>query len=407
MRVAVVGAGVGGLTLALALHRRGVEVSVHDRTTGTAAAGDGLGLAGNGMRVLDSLGVGPALRRLGARIPSMQLRDAGGRRLAEYDLGRSGVLGVRRADLVSVLSGALPAGSVHHGHDCVAVEGDDHRAGAVFADGSSVEADVVIGSDGLRSVVRRQLGVPARLRVSSRVALRGFASVEGLGPELTRTQTAWLGGDRHLLAYPVGGDSLVVAGFVPASGEEPGARTSDALARDLRGAFEGWSDEATAVVRRVERVSLYSLSDRDPIEGWSQGRVVLLGDAAHPMLPHTGQGANQALEDAAVLAVLLGSCRSNDLDDIAETLSVYEKSRGARTQRVQLQARRNDALFAGGMTGSEQPPELGWLYDYDAFAVAESAVVGPRNPLRVNKNADEHGRAAGLSHRRGPRRPFA
>ncbi|MFC5142288.1 FAD-dependent monooxygenase [Actinomycetospora rhizophila] len=380
LRVAVVGGGIGGATVALALVRRGVEVAVYERRDGVPPVGSGLGLAANGHRVLAGLGLGPALDRTGAPIPTMRMLAADGAELAHYDTGR--LLGMRRADLVRIVLDGLGPGVVHHGRECVGVDvdGDGDRPVVRFADGSTATADVVVVADGLRSRSAAAVVTPPALRPSGISALRGFVDGHGLPERLATGQNAWLGADRHLLSYPVDRHgTLNFAAFVPrpdGSADEWSFRVDPDT---VRVAYAGWDPEAAAVLARAGEVYRYDLADRDPFAPWSRGRVVLLGDAAHPMLPHMGQGANQAIEDAAVLAALLGEADG----DVPERLATYEATRRPRTDRIQGQSRRNGERFSGardltsaGDSGADG--DLSWVYGYDAPAAGRAAAAGLR-----------------------------
>ncbi|MHC1559798.1 FAD-dependent monooxygenase [Actinomycetospora sp. C-140] len=401
LRVAVVGGGIGGATAALALRRHGVDVAVYERRDTVPPVGSGLGLAGNGYRVLADLGLGPALDDAGAPISAMLLLGADGTEIARYDTGR--LLGMRRADLVRIVLDGLGPGVVHHGRECVAVDvgsdsgadsgpgidtGKGSRTGAGasatrpvvrFADGSAVTADVVVAADGLHSRVAAAVASRPPLRPSGMSALRGFVDSRGLPGHLAADQNAWLGADRHLLAYPVDQHGTVnFAAFVPrptGSADEWSFRVDPDVVRE---AFAGWDPDTAAILGRAHDVYRYDLADRDPFAPWTRAGVVLLGDAAHPMLPHMGQGANQAIEDAAVLAALLAE--AGDPVDVADRLAAYEATRRPRTDRVQGQSRRNGERFAGARhpTSGGENDDLSWVYRYDAPAAGRDAAAAFR-----------------------------
>ncbi|MEJ2864844.1 FAD-dependent oxidoreductase [Actinomycetospora flava] len=368
LRVAVVGGGIGGATAALALRRQGVDVAVYERRETVPPVGSGLGLAGNGYRVLAGLGLGPALDATGAPISTMRMLGADGTEFALYDTGR--LLGMRRADLIRVVLDGLGPGVVHHGRECVGVDPDAGRPIVRFADGSSAVADVVVVADGLRSRTAAVVATPPALRPSGMSALRGFVDGDGLPEHLATGQNAWLGADRHLLCYPVDRHgTLNFAAFVPrpaGNADEWSFRVDPGMVRD---AYAGWDHDAAAILARATDVYRYDLADRDPSAPWTRAGVVLLGDAAHPMLPHMGQGANQAIEDAAVLAALLGG--SGAAAGLAERLAAYEAARKPRTDRIQEQSRRNGERFSGG--DSSPVGDLSWVYGYDAPAAGRAA----------------------------------
>ena len=376
LRVAVVGGGIGGATVALALAHHGVDVAVYERRGTVPPVGSGLGLAGNGQRVLRGLGLGPALEATGAPISTMRMLGADGAGIAHYDSGR--LLGMRRADLIRIVLDGLGPGVVHHGRACAGVDVDADRPVVRLVDGSRAAADVVVVADGLRSRCAAVVATRPMLRASGTSSLRGFVDGGGLPEHLVTGQNAWLGADRHLICYPVDRHgTLNFAAFVPrpaGSADEWSFRVDPEAVRD---AYAGWDDDVAAILARADEVYRYDLADRDPFGPWTRAGVVLLGDAAHPMLPHMGQGANQAIEDAAVLAALLGAAGDGaDLADLADRLAAYEATRKPRTDRIQEQSRRNGERFSGELTSGGDTAttgDLSWVHGYDAPAAGRAA----------------------------------
>ncbi|WP_166659923.1 FAD-dependent monooxygenase [Actinomycetospora succinea] len=375
--MAVVGGGIGGATVALALERHGVDVAVYERRDSVPPVGSGLGLAGNGYRVLEDLGLGPALDGTGAPLATMRMLSADGTEVAHYDTGR--LLGMRRADLIRIVLDGVGPSVVHHGRECVAVEVDTGPPVVRFGDGSCAAADVVVVADGLRSRCAPVVAAPPALRPAGTSALRGFVSADGLPEHLATGQNAWLGPDRHLLCYPVDRHgTLNFAAFVPrpaGSADEWSFRVDPEVVRD---AYAGWDDDAGAILDRASEVYRYDLADRDPFAPWTRAGVVLLGDAAHPMLPHMGQGANQAIEDGAILAALLAEAEG--AADVTERLATYEATRKPRTDRIQRQSRRNGERFSRARdltSGDDSAPteDLSWVYGYDAPAAGRAAAA--------------------------------
>jgi salicylate hydroxylase len=371
LRAVVVGAGVGGTGAALALARAGIDVQVYEQAQQLAEVGAGVSLAPNGLRMLERLGVGEGIGRLGARHVSTQLLLSDGRpvRHEPDQFARAGRnVGIHRADLLGLLARQLPPGTVHTGHRCTGFSQDAASATVGFADGTIAKADVVIGADGIHSVLQGFVVEPAEPAFSGVVAYRGL--VPRLDEHPAGTMRMWAGETKHFLVFPVrAGQLLNYVGFVPSgtSVRESWSAPGDPAA--LAAHFAGWDPAIASVIAAISRPSgsgfQWGMYDRAPLPRWSSGRLTLLGDAAHPMLPHLGQGVNQALEDAVVLATLLGA--SPNSADVPHALARYEELRRDRTARVQLGSRRNGA---GYDSSGRQLTDRRWIYEYDAWAEA-------------------------------------
>jgi salicylate hydroxylase len=328
-------------------------------------------LAPNGLRMLERLGVGEQVRRVGARYASAQLRLPDGRAVQHepYQFAMAGQnVGIHRADLLALLAGQLPPGTVRTGHRCTGFSQDEVSATVGFADGSTATADVVIGADGIHSVLQGFVVAPAKPVFSGVVAYRGL--VPCLEQYPAGTIRMWMGEGRHFLVFPVrAGQLLNYVGFVSsdtAVRESWSARGDPAA---LAAHFAGWDPVIGQVIAAISGPGgsgfQWGMYDRMPLPRWSSGRLTLLGDAAHPMLPHLGQGVNQALEDAVALATLLGA--STDPAGVPQALAAYEGLRRDRTARVQLGSRRQGA---GYDSSGSQLVDRRWIYEYDAWAEA-------------------------------------
>ena len=316
LRAVVVGGGIGGVAAAVALARAGIDVQVHEQARQLAEVGAGVSLAPNGLLMLERLGVGDGIRRLGSPYASSELRLPDGRavRHEPYQFAVAGRnVGIHRADLLALLAGQLPPGTVRTGHRCTDFRqddaGDEGSATAVFADGSTVTADVVIGADGIHSVLQGFVVAPAEPVFSGVVAYRGL--VPRLAGYPDGAIRMWMGEGRHFLVFPVrAGQLLNYVGFVSSGTavRESWSASGDPAA--LAAYFAGWDPLIGRVIAAISGPGgsgfQWGMYDRTPLPRWSSGRLTLLGDAAHPMLPHLGQGVNQALEDAVALATLLG-----------------------------------------------------------------------------------------------------
>ena len=371
LRAVVVGGGIGGIAAGVALTRAGIDVQVHEQAQQLTEVGAGVSLAPNGLRTLERLGVGEGIRRVGARYASAQLRLPDGRAVRHdpYQFSLPGQnTGIHRADLLGLLAGQLPPGTVRTGHRCTGFRQDDASATAVFADGTTATADVVIGADGIHSVLQGFVVAPAEPVFSGVVAYRGL--VPRLAEYPAGTIRMWMGEGRHFLVFPVrAGQLLNYVGFVPSPTaiRESWSAPSDPAA--LAAHFAGWDPVIGRVIAAISGPGgsgfEWGMYDRMPLPRWSSGRLTLLGDAAHPMLPHLGQGANQALEDAVALATLLGA--STSPADVPRALAAYEGLRRDRTARVQLGSRRQGA---GYDSSGSQLIDRRWIYEYDAWAEA-------------------------------------
>jgi salicylate hydroxylase len=371
LRAVVVGGGIGGTAAAVALARAGIDVRVYEQAQRLTEVGAGVSLAPNGLRVLERLGVGEGIRRLGARHTSAELRLSDGQpaRHEAHQFARAGRnVGIHRADLLALLAEQLPPGTVRTGHRCTHFSQDAGSATAGFGNGATATADVVIGADGIHSVLQRYVVEPAEPVFSGVVAYRGL--VPHLEGYPAGTMRMWVGESRHFLVFPVRvGELLNYVGFVPSRASVPESWSAPGDAAALAAHFAGWDPVIGEIIAAITGPGgsgfQWGVYDRAPLSRWGSGRLTLLGDAAHPMLPHLGQGVNQALEDAVVLATLLAACASPA--DVPAALAAYGDLRRDRTARVQLGSRRNGA---GYDSSGSQLTDRRWIYDYDAWAEA-------------------------------------
>ncbi len=371
LRAVVVGGGIGGIAAAGALARAGIDVHVYEQAQQLTEVGAGVSLAPNGLRMLERLGVGEGIRRVGARYASAQLRLSDGQavRHEPYQFAMPGHnVGIHRADLLALLAGQLPPGTVHTGHRCTGFSQDGGSATVGFADGTTATADVVIGADGIHSVLQGFVVTPAEPVFSGVVAYRGL--VPRLEEYPAGTIRMWMGEGRHFLVFPVrDGQLLNYVGFVPSDTAVRESWSAPGDPAALAAHFAGWDPVIGQVIAAIDGPGgsgfQWGMYDRAPLPRWSSGRLTLLGDAAHPMLPHLGQGVNQALEDAVALATLLGATTSPA--GVPGALAAYEGLRRDRTARVQLGSRRQGA---GWDSSGSQLIDRRWIYEYDAWAEA-------------------------------------
>jgi salicylate hydroxylase len=385
LRVAVVGAGLGGLTAAITLQAKGFEVEVFDQVHELSEIGAGISLGGNGMRVVDALGLGRAVREASANLQRISFHDWRSADVAyEHPMGdwydqRFGgpFLGIHRADFHQVLLDAFD-GTPSLGRRCVAVRESADGVELTFADDSTVSADVVVGADGLRSVVRGHVTGSEEAVFSGLSCYRGLVPIGDVPGGERFGLTFFLGPTRHLVAYPVrGGELINFVAYVPDPSWSVESWSFKSSPAEAAAAFEGWTPVVTTMLHHAGEVGRWALYDREPLRQWSTARVTLLGDAAHPMLPHAGQGTNQALEDAAALSFYLSELPP------AEALQRYEQLRKARTRQIQLGSRANAACFQlpDGPAVEERtarllslPEMVGWIHSYDIHAALSGTI---------------------------------
>ncbi|WP_181801196.1 FAD-dependent monooxygenase [Streptomyces shenzhenensis] len=383
-RIAVVGGGIGGLAAAAFLHRAGLTATVHEQAPALAEVGAGLVVAPNAVRLLRRLGVMPHFTRQAVPLDwGWEFRRwADGSVLSVEKL--SGVCErlygertyvIHRADLLDTVKAAVPGDWIRLGARCTAVEPRPDGALLHFADGSRAEADIVIGADGVHSVVRNTLAQPAPPEYSGICAFRTIVPAHS-APDfaLRPAQTLWLGPGRHFVHYPIAGGSAVnVVAFAPAGDYTDESWSATATIEEFHAEFAGWDRRVTDLITAGGIPGRWALLDRAPLRHWSRGRITLLGDAAHPMFPFFAQGAAQSIEDAATLA----RCLAESVDDPEQALKRYESARIERTTRLQQvsHARRDINHLPDGpeqqardatLAGSDPLVNNGWIYGHDA-----------------------------------------
>jgi len=343
LKALICGAGIGGLSAALALARQGWQVDLREKAQRLDEAGAGVQLSPNATRVLQNLGLLEAVLA-GASTPDAVVvrRGHDGAELSRMPLGAGAQLRwgapsvvMHRADLQSVLLDAI-----------LKNPNITLRLNAAKTDLELEGADVLIGADGLRSGIRQALGVAGGLKFTGQVAWRALIPMADVPPALHANETAlWLGAKTHLVHYPLRGATVLnVVAIVEM--DATGTGWSEQAAPDaLHHAFAGWTRAARELLRAAPDWRCWSLYDRDPAKRWGRGGITLLGDAAHPMLPFLAQGAAQAIEDAGSLARHLAG-------EIEPGLRAYEAERIPRTGKVQLAARQQAKIYhLSGVSG--------------------------------------------------------
>jgi salicylate hydroxylase len=382
LKIVVVGGGLGGLTAANALAQAGFEVEVREQADRLGEVGAGVQVSPNALKVLRALGLEAGLKSVAFEPEAFVGRNwKSGRVLYRTPLKSqytkiygAGYYHVHRADLHDVLRRGLPPAALHLGSRCLGVTQRGSVAVAEFADGKSVEADVVIGADGIHSAVRASLFGPAQARFTGNMCWRGMVPIEALPPGLVEPMaTNWLGPNGHVVHYFVRGGAFV--NFVAVYETDAWAEESWSIKADrseLLSTYADWNERLLKVFAAAEHCFKWALYDRDPLPRWSSGRITLLGDAAHPMLPFLAQGAAMAIEDGFTIAKTLAR-RS---DDPETALADYESLRLARTARVQLGARER------AKTMHLRSPVARFRRDVGFF------IQGLRNPVMTSHRAE-------------------
>ena len=384
--IAVVGGGIGGASAALNLLRAGFDVHVYEQSRALREVGAGINVTPNAARVIHGLGLGDKLASLGVMPMAVhQQRWDDGRTLLRTPLGTEleRQFGFRhyqshRADVLHMLIEALPPGRMHVGHRLTGFSERGDKIEAQFENGARVSVDALIGADGIHSTVQRQLFGAMPPRFTGCAAYRGLVPAEKLKHlDLEVVLQLTMGPGKHFVRYFVAGMRYV--NFVAIIEQDSWTRESWTDRGDpdeARAAFAGWHKDVSGVLDAVEETFIWGLFDRAPLARWSVGRVTLLGDACHPMLPFMAQGAAQAIEDAGVLAQCLAGGA-----DIGDALRRYEQLRLPRASRIQRlsydnnvvyhladgpeQRARDHAMIRGEAFGANA---LSWLFEDDQIS---------------------------------------
>jgi len=391
MHVLIAGGGIGGLAAAAALLQRGIDVDVYEQASELKEVGAGIQISPNGNRVLDALGVFTRLKELSCDPVRKEFRLWNtGRPWPMLSLGATVVekygypyLTVYRPDLHGALADrvrALKPDAIHLDSGVAGLQQDAGGVELLLRKGSRLRGDALLGADGVRSVVRNTLWGPTDPAFSGMVAWRGLIPMEVL-PERLRAPvgSTWIGPGGHVVTYPLHRSKIMnlvatIEGKTWAhhGGSAPG--TTEECLQD----FAGWHEDVQTMIRLAPSLLKWALARRDPIPQWTQGRVTLLGDAAHATLPFLAQGAVHSIEDGTVLARCLEGVAAID---VPAALQRYEAARIERTSRMVRGATANTERFHSPELATESSAEkylerewsadpiferYDWLYRYDA-----------------------------------------
>ncbi|MGH3761845.1 FAD-dependent monooxygenase [Actinophytocola sp.] len=389
LTVAVVGAGIAGLTLAAALRQAGIDCEVYEQAPHLAEVGAGIQVSPNGSRLLHRLGLSGGLAKVAVRPGAIQVRHGhDGSAITATTLGPaceqiygSPYYTLHRSDLHQTLLESLPLGMVHLGRRCVGVVEHGDRVELEFADSTRVGADLVIGADGIRSAIRRHLTNDAP-RFSGHCVYRGLVPAERTGDLFADPRVLiWMGPGQHCVAYPVsGGRQVSIAASAPSREWLADSWSLPGRAEELLAAYSGWAPEVTDLLSTVTEPSRWALYDRTPALHLRSRRIALIGDAAHPVLPFGAQGASLAMEDAFVLADRLATATSSTVED---AVADYEATRRPRVKQVREFVADNEeshhvADLARQRGRDERLREdwglrsRAWLFGYDAVTAKAS-----------------------------------
>ncbi|ATA18395.1 MAG: FAD-dependent monooxygenase [Gibbsiella quercinecans] len=368
-RIAVIGAGLGGAAAAALLQKAGFKVDVYEQSPAFSRLGAGIHMGPNVLKIFRRMGIEKALEQMASHPDFWFSREAqSGDYLARIPLGDyarqhygAAYVTVHRGDLQALQMTALTPGSVHFGKCLQQVDDNGSDVHLRFSDGSEARADIVIGADGINSKIREHLlGVEAPT-YSGWVAHRAMISASQLAKYDLRFEDCvkWWSEDRHLMVYYTTArrDEYYYVSGVPHPAWDFQGSYVDSSQQEMYDAFAGYHPTVQALIACSEQVTKWPLLNRKPLPLWSQGRLVLLGDACHPMKPHMAQGAAMAIEDGAMLARCLAE---TGLADFTTAFRLYEANRKERASRVQAVSNANTFLRT-----QEDPA---WVYGYDLYA---------------------------------------
>ena len=394
LSIAVIGGGIGGATAALCLLKAGFDVHVHEQARELREVGAGIQVSPNASRVLHNLGLADKLAGLGVKpVAWHQRRWQDGRTLLRTPLAAAmeATFGsphyqMHRADVLHTLVDAIPTDRLHVGHSLTGFIDHGDKVELRFQDGSRAHADVLVGADGIHSTVRQILFGPQQAHFTGCMCYRGLVPVRRIADlSIPVESQLWMGPGGHFIHYYVrNGDLLNFVAVVDQDTWTNESWTDRGDIADAIAAFAGWHPQVQGILHAVDETFVWALFDRLPMEHWSVGRVTLLGDSCHAMLPFMAQGAAQAIEDGATLAACLARYGR---EHVAEALRAYEARRLPRTSRVQSLAAGNktrfhlpdgpeqiarDAEMAKDVT-DWSPKSVAWLYGYDASRLDDGA----------------------------------
>jgi len=389
LKVLIVGAGIGGLTAALAALRRGLDVEVYEQAPALKEVGAGLQLSANGTRVLYELGVGERLKALSCEVEGKEIRLWNtGEAWKAFELGKVSLerygypyFTVYRPDLLEVLVSAIGRERIHLGSKCVGFTQDEHVVALELDGGGTVSGDCLIGADGVHSRVRQILFGRDQPQFTGIVVWRGIVPMEHLPDHMRRmVGSNWVGPGAHVVHYPLrAGKVMNFVGALERSDWQVESWSARGTTEELAADFKGWHDDIQALIRNIPVPYKWALMTRPPMSRWTVGRVTLLGDACHSMVPFLAQGAVMAIEDGFILARALSASQ-----DLPAGLLKYEEARRDRARKAVEGSAANIGRFhhpaladpaqardyvAREWAGQNVAERYEWLFRYDVTTV--------------------------------------
>lgn len=367
VEIAVIGAGLGGAAAAALLAGAGFSVHTFEQAPVFTRLGAGIHIGPNVMKIFRRIGIEKKLESIGSHPDFWFSRDGNtGDYLSRIPLGDYGrreygasYITIHRGDMHAVQIDALPQDRVHFGHKLIAIEERGSDVLLTFENGRKIAAGLVVGADGINSMIREMLLGPEKPRFSGWVGHRALVNMDKLrasGLQFEACVKWWWEASRHIMAYATKGDGseyYYVTG-VPVDGWEHQTSFVDSSREEMEAIFGGSHPVVQALIDATETVTKWPFWNRDPLNLWSRGRLVMLGDACHPMRPHMAQGACMAIEDAAVLTRCL---EETGTSGYREAFALYEATRRDRATKVQTISNANTWL--------KEPEDPAWVYAYD------------------------------------------
>ena len=394
LKVIIAGGGIGGAAAALALLRKGFDVEVYEQAAELGEVGAGVQISPNGSRALDYLGVFKQLEKVSCAPEKKEFRLwNSGDSWPMFDLGKIAIekygypyLTVYRPDLLETLVNAareIKPDVFHLGQPVVDIQQDAQSATLILQDGSSATGDILIGADGIKSTIRRELWGPDIPKFSGMMAWRAVIPMQNLPSHMqVMVGSTWIGPGQHLVNYPLRDGKLMnMVGTVERPDWKVESWTVEGTTEECLNDYSGWHEDVQSLIKSAPKLLKWAFGERVPMKKWSKNRISLMGDACHPTLPFLAQGAVMAIEDAVILSRCLEQYHSN----LETALLVYEQSRSERTCKTVTEARKNtDRFHSAELVTRERAEkylqkEMGeapihdrynWLYQYDSTSQA-------------------------------------